>query len=887
MKNLTDNKLLVFCETLKDPIGIDNLRPRFSWHPDSERELAPQKNYHIRVFDGEICVWDSGEVESEENVAVSYDGGLLHSFREYRFTVSGVLTDNSLYTGEGRFEMGILSREAWQGEFLCHPAFEQRRSPVFVSRLRIEKKVKKARAYFCGLGYGELYINGQKTDDSLLDPAWTDYTERVLYRTLDVTDKLEAGENKLRILLGDGWMGHNHKYFEASRKPPLPWYHEPCFLLNLRVEYEDGEVFTFVPDENSCRVNYSEILSQNLFDGEVYDACRAKELALSEGGELLEVDGWLKPQVTQIGARLSAQIMPPIKETEVIRPIHVASTDSSTYTVDVGINFAGVVRIRVMGVKGSSVQFRHTEVAREDGTVNGENLRYAQACDTYILSGESEGEVYMPRFTYHGFRFVEVKLIGRVKILEIEGVRLNSAVERIGFFSCDDPMLNDIYRMLINTEINNLHSLPTDCPQRDERLAWLNDAMMRLEQNVMNFDSQLFFEKWLRDMRDTQQKIGTGAVPDTCPYYYGLSPARWNASVFVALPYALYLYYGDRRTVEEHWDSILWYMEFQRSKLTDDGLIDEFYVGEWCPPMKDSILEDKQSAFARDIKNQLATSCFYYLECVMCQRMAILLGRSEQAKAFRESAERVKQAINAKYFDREKGAYVPECQGNTILPLYLGIVPEEYESAVAQKLRTYVVEKDGYHISTGSHTTRFLFETLTKIGSTDLALEMLRVKSYPSFGYMLENGATSLWERWEKSFGFMTSHNHPMSGGFGVWFLKVLGGIRVDTEEGQGTVLIAPHVPKKLKSVRCKRRFRNGVAVCNWYKTDGELHFDIKVPWNTRAEAQLPLDGARLSDVEINGERLDASAHRYSITDGLLRIESVSGYLHVRIKNGS
>ena len=325
-------------------------------------------------------------------------------------------------------------------------------------------------------------------------------------------------------------------------------------------------------------------------------------------------------------------------------------------------------------------------------------------------------------------------------------------------------------------------------------------------------------------------------------------------------------------------------MDFQRTKLTEEGLIKEFYVGEWCPPMKDSILEDKQSAFARDIRNQLATSCFYYLECRICERMACLLGKVAEAEDFASRAERVKDAVNLKYFDSEKGAYLPECQGNSILPLYLDMVPEGFRDQVAERLVSYIVEKDNYHISTGSHTTRFLFETLSKIGRDDLALKMLHVKSYPSFGYMLENGATSLWERWEKTFGFMTSHNHPMSGGFGVWFLKVLGGICINSDD-PAELIIAPHVPDGLQNVNCDRLFRSGRAVSNWYKVGDEVHYDITVPWNMTAQVKIECSRITSEKIEVNGEKLSSGGLQYRIADGCLLIESVTGYLHIRVRN--
>ena len=879
MNEFVNNRLEVLCETLSHPIGVDNPNPRFSWYPEDKSLLKLQKSYRVTVLCGERTVWDSGETESRRSVAVEYEGEVLESCAEYICQVKSTLTDGSVYWGECVFETAILNQDEWRGEFLAHPAYEKRSAPVFVMKPSFSGKIKKCCTYFCGLGYGEMYVNGEKSCDSLLDPGWTDYTCRLLYRTLDVTKLLREGENKIRILLGDGWMAHNHKYFESSRKPPLPWYHEPCFRLNLRIEYEDGRIEWYAPTAEDCRANFSEILSQNLFDGEVYDARRAVLLSALESGELKEVDGWVKPIAVKMNGTLTSQLMPPIGVTEIIKPVKVVSTDPITYTVDMGVNFSGVVRIFVKGEAGSEIILRHSEAVYDNDTVNRENLRYAEACDRYILCGDVAGESYMPGFTYHGFRYVEVKIEGRAKVFGIEGVRLNSAVERIGRFECDDEMLNRLYRMLINTEMNNLHSLTTDCPQRDERLAWLNDMMMRIEQCVTNFDSQLLLEKCMRDIVDTQEKKGTGAIPDTCPYYYGMFPARWNASVMVALPYALYLYYGDRQTIKRYWKNILWYMDFQRTKLTDKGLINEYYVGEWCPPMKDSILEDKQSAFARDIKNQLATSCFYFLECELCRRMAALLEDSESEEKFALWQDEVRTAINSEYFDEEKGAYIPECQGNAILPLRFGIVPEGRREQVESRLISYIEDKDNYHISTGSHTTRFLFETLSEAERSDVALRMLRVKDYPSFGYMLENGATSLWERWEKTFGFMTSHNHPMSGGFGVWFFKYLGGIQQDPDR-EGCLKVAPIVLSELGSVNCLRSVRNGRVISNWYKEGSSIHYDIEIPWNTDAEIVITLRNANRS-VKVNGVRVSRMA-RGVIWDGnKLKITCSGGYFHI------
>ena len=320
-------------------------------------------------------------------------------------------------------------------------------------------------------------------------------------------------------------------------------------------------------------------------------------------------------------------------------------------------------------------------------------------------------------------------------------------------------------------------------------------------------------------------------------------------------------------------------MEFQKSKLTEEGLIKEFYVGEWCPPMKDSILEDRQSAFVRDIRNQLATSCFYYLECRICEMMAKLLSDVENEKDFALRAANMREAINAKYYSYEKGTYIPECQGNVILPLRFGIVPDGEEKRVAEKLVSYIVEKDNYHMSTGSHTTRFLFECLSMIGREDVALRMLHVKDYPSFGYMLENGATSLWERWEKSFGFMTSHNHPMSGGFGVWFFKSLGGFLFDGMSG--TLTVAPRLPLGIDSISCERNIRGARLASRVKRFGGATVYDIEIPWNTTAKVKIPVGNGSVS---VNGRELGKTEYKYSLSNGTLVLESCGGYVNISVE---
>lgn len=874
---MINNQLELLCESLKNPIGIDNSCPRFSWTPISNRVLSPQKSYNIIVKNENEVVWNSDTVFSPKSIAVEYHGVTLCSFTRYEYQVTIELTDGSVYSGESYFETAAMSQEELWGNYIADSDYRDNISPLFQMECIAEKEIASARAYFSGLGYGELYINGEKVGDSILDPGWTDFNLRRLYRTYDISELLKTGKNLIKVMLGGGWMAHKHKYFVISRKPPLPWYNEPCFLLNIRITYKDGSIFTYCPSCDDCIVTDSPILENNVFDGETLDG--RKLFLLKE--DISNTNESRKTVSVERKGILSAQIMPPIRETEIISPKSIISYTEDTYVVDMGINFSGFARIEAEGESGSSVELRYSEVQNDDYSINQTNLRYAACKDKYILRGDGR-EIYSPRFSYRGYRFVEIKLVGKVNLYNIVGVRVNTDVRRIGKFECSDEMLNKIYAMLINTEINNMHSVPTDCPQRDERLGWMNDNTMRIEQNFMNLDSQLFYEKWMNDIIDQQNRIGNGSVPDSCPYFYGLSPAKWNTTVFVTLPYFIYVYYSDIQPLKKYFPSMLKYMDFQKTKICDDGLISGFYVGEWCPPVHECILEKNVSSFSKNISNRLTTSCFYYMECLVCKLSAELLGDTTAIERFESEMKKTKEAINTAFFDKNEASYLPRCQGNNVLPLFLKIVPDGYYEKVAETLIDKIIEDD-YHITTGSHMTRFLFEVINSIGRNDVAIKMLNVKTYPSFGYMLENGATALWERWEKSLGFMTSHDHPMTGGFGVTFFKALGGIRLGLGKSSENIVVAPSVPNNLNSVSCSREFRNGTLLSSWYKTENSVHFDITIPWNTDAKLIIPRLGRDKKNIILNGLPL-SSYNEVTVSENEIVINACSGYYHVDLK---
>ena len=599
---------------------------------------------------------------------------------------------------------------------------------------------------------------------------------------------------------------------------------------------------------------------------------------LTERDARLECPGWDEPgfktdpfqwyfvrHQAGPGGILKAQDLEPIKVVETFSPVKLTNPKPGLYVYDLGQNFAGWCRLNVQGPRDTEVVLRFAETLREDGTINQDNLRDAKAMNVYILKGGGR-EVYEPRFTYYGFRYVEVTgFPGEPDLSSLEGRVVRSAVATAGRFNCSSELINKIQQIIVRTEANDLHSLPTDCPQRNERMAWLNDMTARAETAIYNFNLVRLYTKWLRDIRDAQD-VRTGAVPDSAPFRWGDLPGD-PVDCYLFVVWYVYLYYGDRRVVEEYYGSIKRWVDYLGSRA-DDYIVTYTLVGDWCTPIKDCFdpadtdpgpeyqgAKLASGAYPRITPGWLISTAFFYFNSVLLSRMAAVIGENLDAEKYSLQAERIREAFNEHYFDSETAQYATGSQASNALPLFLDIVPADKRDAVAANIVRDIAEKRDGHLNTGNVCTKYMFEALTRSGRGETVFEMVTKQTYPSWGFMLSRGATSFWERWEESTGQgMNSHNHPMQGSIGAWFYMYLAGIQADPDyPGWEFFRIKPYVLGDLAHAEGSIQTLRGEVRSSWKHESGTFSLEIVIPVNSGASASLPFSSDPAVLIEESG----------------------------------
>ena len=851
-------ELTVTCEYLSTPLGVQNQSPRFGWTLPCG--FAAQKSYNLSVFEvsTQDCVWQSGEQLSDRNFAVEYKGQPLKSRTKYQWNVTVALVDGAQFQAEGFFETGIFHDDEWHGQWLQAPNAECGRSPQFRKEFYLEQLPERSRIYICGLGYYELYLNGRKVGDRVLEPGWTDYNKRVLYSVYDVSEYLVPGANCIGVCLGDGWYSALHEGFMHLMGSYPSWNSTPKFICELCAWNGDEmevPVLTEQNAENPWMCCDSPIVSNSVYDGEVYDA-RLEKAGWNTAAYEAD-DGWKPAEIAATPqGKMVAQIMPPIRQKKTYRPAYITLDKDNSVIVDFGQNLAGWVRIQVRGQAGQKITMRFGEMLDHSGSVCQDNLRDAKASDCYILKG-GDMETYTPRFTYHGFRYMQIYMDPGVLVYEVTASAVHTDVEQTGHFCCSNDLLNRIQKAILVTETNNLHSVPTDCPQRDERLGWVNDMTVRFEETMFNFDVALLFEKWLDDISDAQDPV-TGSIPDTAPYFYGSYEAMHVSSVYVLLPWYMHLFYGDDQPLKKHYKGMCRYVQHKLDIRDAQGMIPDTFFGEWAAPMTESVMGFAYNALPSRIPPQLVTTGYLYYDCVMMRKVAELLGEQEDAKKFAEEAEILAEAINKKFFNAEKGYYEPNVQGSNLFPLYLGIVPDGHKQGVLNNLCENLKQSD-YHGTTGNQLTKHLYEVLRRENLHEEAFKIATNETYPSIGYMLANGATTIWERWEHLTGNnMNSHDHPMLGAFTVWFYKALAGIQ-DEEGLTNKIHLKPAVIADLESAKASCRTATGVLESGWHRSGNQVIFDVAVPWNASVQLEVP---QMLKMVNADQKQLTSGKHQ-------------------------
>ncbi len=801
------------CEYLVDPMGVDMAKPRFFWIVDHPERGQVQSAYQVVVSTDPNAaagdVWDSGKVASARSTQIVFAGRPLVSDASYFWKVKAWDRDGreSPWSAAARFDTGLFDRSDWKGVWIGGQ-----------NQLRKEfalgGRVKRARAYVAGLGYYELRLNGRKVGGRVLDPAWTTYDKRVLYAVYDVTNALRQGPNAVGVMLGQGW------------------YKSRALLLELDIELEDGTATSVVSD-TSWKAADGPIVADSVYDGESYDARR-------------ETPGWDRPgfagggwaaaeAVKGPGGALSAQLMPAIQVVDTVVPFGMSNPLPGVYVFDMGQNFSGWARLRVEGPRGTDVRLRFAELLFPDGTLNQDNLRSAQAEDHYILKGGGE-EAWEPRFTYHGFRYVEVTGFPGTPALDaVRGRVVHSAVEPVGSFAASKDVLNGIQRLITWGQKTNLHGIPTDCDQRDERMGWLGDAQGTAEEAIMNFDMAAFYTNFMRDMRDVQD--AKGRLSDTVPRVWGGENAdpAW-ATAYPLIGWYMYQYYGDTRVLEEHYDAMKKYVEFLRSQAVN-GLVKFSSYGDWVAIEK--------------CPGAIVSSFYYLYDARILADAARVLGKAADAALYDRLAAEIRTAFNREYYDPKTGDYAGGTQTANTLPLFLGI-PTEREGSAWGRLFDDVVYKHNVHLTTGIVGTKYIMEVLTSFGAPDLAYDIACKTDFPSWGYMIASGATTLWELWQNREGSsMNSHNHPMFGSVGSWFYKALAGINLAPgTTGFEKVVIEPRLVRDLFHASGSTRTVRGRVACSWSRTELSVRVEVTVPFGSEAEVVLPKLGLR--DIRIS-----------------------------------
>lgn len=865
------------CEYAVNPIGLDVPAPRLSWRLVSGRRAERQTAYQIQAAtspdllqSGRPDLWDTGRTISDRSVQVAYGGPRLKSRQKAYWRVRVWDKDGrpTPYSALAHWEMGLLDPADWKAHWIGYPEGWPGRPLYFRRDLRIAKEVRQARAYIAGLGYYELRINGQRVGDHVLDPGWTDYSKRVLYVTYDVSEMLRQGNNVIAAVVGQGRYGM------------------PKLLLQVEVQYADGTSETIYTRGGhgamSWRVTSGPILKSTVFDGETYDARLEKPGWDSPEGKLPQgsdrTEGWTTAvPVEPPGGRLVSQKLEPIRVVQTLSPVKLSEPKPGVAVYDTGQNLAGWAELRVSGPRGTRITLRFSENLYPDGTVNQENLRKAAATDVYILKGEGV-EVWEPKFTYHGFRYVQVEgLLQRPTLDHIKVKVVRSAVEANGKLETSNDLINRIQKMVWWTEASNLHSVPTDCPQRDERQGWMNDLTVRLEGMILNFDVPRFLTKFLDDVRDTQQP--DGAIADTVPFRWGQRPADPVSASFLLLAWLPYEYYGDTRLIQEHFDAFKAWVDFLWSK-THNGIVTYGYYGDWSPPRAFAVGGLLGiGANSKDTPERLMSTGYLYYCARITARMAAILQRPKDRARYENIARQVAEAFQREYWNEKIGGYGANNQAANSFALYLGLVPNERVPRVMDNL-VKDVESNGFHLTTGNLCTKYLLEALSQHGRSDVAYRVATQTTYPSWGYMLDNGATTLWERWEHmTGGQMNSHNHPMMGSVSAWFYRHLGGIQPDPDTpGFRRFLLKPQPVEGLDWVRGEWKSPYGLIRSSWRRTEKGLAWEIVVPPNSAAEVWLPA---------ARGKRVTESGRTLEQTEGVRLLKEHEDSLVLEVSSGS
>jgi alpha-L-rhamnosidase len=870
------NTAQLFVESDPSPMALDILKPRFSWILPMEGRGKAQTGYHLivassltKIDSDQGDMWDTGLINSDQSTHVRYNGKPLQSNKEYYWKVrirdeSGKLLP---FGKTGIFNTGLLDPLDWHavwigkgdpGEIVADvdsfltqkmskdvlKVIPDSRSPMFRKEFRVEKKIERARIFVAGLGLYELRLNGQKIGTNVLSQSKTDFRKRILYNTYDVTKLLNEGINALGVMLGNGWFNGQRKFWGWQYQ----WYGSPRVILQLEIEYTDGTRSKVVTDGN-WRSSWAPITFNCLFDGEHYDA-------------RLEEKNWDTPGYDQRhwehvnivpgpGGKLSSALHQPGKVTKVLPTLTLTEPRPDTFVFDLGQNLAGWVRLKVQGASGTKVKLKFAERLLPNGMIDPSSSRAALQEDQYTLKGDGT-EIFEPRFTYHGFQYVQVTgFPGKPNKDAIEGRFAHSSVDPTGVFESSNDLINRIHYATVQSQRSNIQmGVPTDDTQRPERQGWGADALMTSQQAMLNVDIQRIYRKWFQDYRDQQDNLGR--ISDIVPRA-GIEEDMVWSSAFVIMPWYQFLHYNDTAVLEENYHAILRYLNFLATQGRTDVKPKEAgenpLFGELkIYPHMIGYLQQSQwgdhLSLAKGFKGRSGlplsiSTAFYYHDIKVMEGIAAVLGKKEDQKLLGSLSQQVLQAFNQKFYNRQPGYYDDRSQAAQTWPLFFGMVPKDSEDAVFKWLITDIVDSNKVHPTTGYVGTKYLIDLLTMKGRQDLVWEMAMKKDFPSWSYFLRDGRTTITESWAGG----GSQNHVVLGSaIDPWFYTVLAGINTDERApGFKQFTIKPYIPEHdLDWVKSSVETVHGTIKSAWQKKGQGLTLEFTVPANTKATIHIP-----------------------------------------------
>ena len=845
------------CEHLVNPLGIDAIHPRLSWRLEDQRKGAVQQAYQILLGQDSLALlketkdsWDSGKQFSSA-MLVPYNGAQLKPQTKYYWKVKiwdkdGVSTRSEIAS----FETGMMGMDLWKGKWISdNKDIHARETPYFRREFKASKQIKSARAYIATAGLYELSINGQRVGDHRLDPMYTRFDRRTLYVVTDVTQQLQKGENAIGVVLGNGW--YNHQPMAVWNFDKAPWRARPTFCLELKIVYTDGTTETIVSDKQ-WKTASGPITYNNIYTGEHYDA-------------RLEIPNWDKPkyddsawQAVQYrnapSAHIVSQQMVPIRLVKSYKPKSVTKIDQRTYVFDMGQNMAGITKVKVKGAAGTMLRIKHGERLQADGHLDQSNIdvyyrgdKEKEPFQTDILTLSGRDDEFMAKFGYKGFRYVEVSSSAAIALdsSAVTAYFMHSDVPAIGQLKTSSALVNKLWTATNNAYLSNLMGYPTDCPQR-EKNGWTGDGHLAIETALYNFDGITVYEKWMADHRDEQRE--NGVLPDIIPtggWGYGTANGLDWTSTIAIIPWQIYQFYGDPRALEECYLNIKRYVDYVDG-ISPSGLT-TFGRGDWVPVKSQSNLE-------------LTSSVYFYVDATILAAAAKLFGYTADQQKYELLSEKIKTAINAKFLDASKGVYSNGTQTEQSVPLYWGVVPNEMKARVAANLNKKV-EEANFHLDVGVLGAKALLNALKDNGYATTAYKVAVQDTYPSWGWWIVNGGTTLLENWDLKATRDISDNHMMFGEIGGWFFKSIGGILPDPKQpGFKHVLLKPIFPQELKESSISYDSPYGKIVSEWKLTDKMIVYNIQIPANATATFYPP-DNVRSSDIV----QLEAGKHRLEL----------------------